>query len=266
MERITSLNNPKIKNIVKLQKASERRKQNLFLIEGYKEISFALENKYELHSLFYCPELSIKTISDPLFKYDELQNIIFEITPEIYAKIAYRDSSDGLLGVAWQKKLSLDEIKLGKNPLIIILEGVEKPGNLGAILRTADAIHADAVIITDLQTDIFNPNVIRSSVGCFFTTHLVSCSNNEAHKWLNKNKIISYAAVIHPKSQQYHLLDYTGATAFIMGTEANGLTEFWIKNSNKMIAIPMLGQNDSLNVSTATAVLVYEAKRQRKFK
>jgi RNA methyltransferase, TrmH family len=263
VERITSHQNPKIKSLLKLHKASERKTQKLFLVEGIKEIKIALGAAYLLHSLYWCknPGLSLKSISDITGNAE-----INEITPELFEKVAYREGSDGLLAVFHQKKLTLNELRIEKNPLILVIESVEKPGNLGAILRTADAAAVSAVIICDPRTDVFNPNTIRSSVGCLFTNNIVTCTNPEALKWLREHQMKIYAAAIDSKAQSYHLINFNSPAAVVFGSEAYGLTDFWMKNSDSKIIIPMLGTVDSLNVSASVAVIVYESMRQREFK
>ena len=247
MERIISLQNPKIKNIAKLSKNKERREQNLFIIEGAREFSLALSAGYEINSVFVCPELFGKSDYP-----DVLQSIpesrLFEVSEAVFEKIAYREGSDGL----------------SKNPFLIILEAGEKPGNLGAILRTADAAQADAVIICDQATDLYNPNAIRSSVGCIFTVQTAVCSSQEALAYLKQKGIKSLAAELRA-SEWYQDTDFTHPSAIIMGTEADGLTDFWLENADTRIKIPMRGKIDSLNVSVSTAVLTFEAMRQRGF-
>lgn len=262
IEKITSTQNPKIKNIIKLQqKSSERKKQNTIVVEGLREIGLAIKSGMMLKSVFIC--LDIISL-DEVEKEINFSGTYFEISPNIYNKLAYRGSTEGLIALAEPKLLSLKEIKLRKNPLIIVLESVEKPGNLGAILRTADAATIDAVIICDPLTDIYNPNVIRSSVGCVFTNQVVACSSDETIKWLKEKGIKSFAAAL-TATEYYHQKDFTQSTAIVMGTEADGLTEKWLKNTNEQIIIPMSGEIDSLNVSTSTAILVFEAMRQRNF-
>lgn len=263
MEKITSLQNPKIKNIVKLSKSRERIAQNLFTLEGAREMSLALSAGYKIHSVLVCPELFAKT------DYPEVlnsipQNILFEVSQPVFEKIAYREGSDGLIVLAEPKKHSLDNLILSDNPFIILLEAVEKPGNLGAILRTADAAQADAVIVCDPATDLYNPNAIRSSVGCSFTVQTAVCSSQEALDFLHKKKIKAFAAELQA-SQWYQDTDFTQASAIVMGTEADGLTAFWLDNADARIKIPMRGQIDSLNVSVSTAILTFEAMRQRGF-
>src|SRR5258706_6486660 len=169
-----------------------------------------------------------------------------------------------MIAVAEQKPHLLSQIKLKKNPLILVLEAVEKPGNLGAILRTADAAGVDAVIICDPQTDFYNPNVIRSSVGCVFTNQLAAVSSDVAIAWLKKTQIITVCTSLQA-SRPYHQIDFTQPCAIVMGTEATGLSELWTKNSDANIIIPMQGKIDSMNVSNAAAVVVFEVLRQRGF-
>lgn len=260
-EKITSLQNPRIKNIAKLQqKSSERRKQNQIVIEGLREISLAIKTGYKIQSLFVCADI----IEPERIHHPGTAIEYFEISLNIYQKLAYRGSTEGVIALAEPKNIALTDLNLRKNPLIIILESVEKPGNLGAILRTADAANVDAVIVCDPLTDIYNPNAIRSSVGCVFTNQVVACSSDEAIQWLRKNNIKSYAAAL-TATDFYHEMDLTGPTAIVMGTEADGLTDKWLKNTDKQVIIPMSGEIDSLNVATSTAILVFEAMRQRNF-
>ncbi|MDU1891852.1 MAG: RNA methyltransferase [Dysgonomonas sp.] len=263
MEKITSLQNPKIKNIAKLSKNKERKEQNLFLIEGARELSLALAGGYAIDSVFLCPELFEKTdYPEVLDKINE--NKIFEVSLPVFEKVAYREGSDGLITLAVPKNHGLENLKLTDNPFIIILEAVEKPGNLGAILRTADAAQADAVIICDPATDLYNPNAVRSSVGCLFTVQTAICSSQEAIDFLKVKGIRSYAAELQA-SVWYQDIDFTPPSAIVMGTEADGLTKFWLDNADARIKIPMRGKIDSLNVSVSTAVLTFEAMRQRGF-
>lgn len=263
MEKITSLQNPRIKNIVKLSKSKERKEQNLFLIEGARELSLALTADYEINSVYICPELFGKTdYPDVLGSISK--NRLFEVSESVFEKIAYRENSDGLLTLAKPKNHTLESLNLSETPFIIVLEAVEKPGNLGAILRTADAAQADAVIICDPATDLYNPNAIRSSIGCLFTVQTAVCSSQEALEFLSEKGIKSYAAELQA-SQWYQDTDFTNPSAIVMGTEADGLTRFWLENADERIKIPMRGKIDSLNVSVSTAVITFEAMRQRGF-
>ena len=260
---ITSVQNPSIKNIVKLTKSKERKQQNLFVIEGARELSLALQSDYEVASAFVCRELFSKTDYPSVLDQFPVESVT-EISPAIFDKIAYREDSDGIVALAIPKQHSLNELKLSENPFVIVLEAVEKPGNLGAILRTADAAAIDAVIVCDPQTDLYNPNVIRSSVGGLFTVQTAICSSQEALEWMQKKGISSYAAELKA-AEFYQDVDFRLPSAIVMGTEADGLTDFWLKNATARIKIPMRGKIDSLNVSVSTAVLTFEAMRQRGF-
>ncbi|MEE4196298.1 MAG: RNA methyltransferase [Bacteroidales bacterium] len=261
-EQITSTHNPKIKNILKLQqKSSERKKQNLIVIEGIREIKLAKSSGIAIVSIYFCPEIIPE---EELTKFLDPSTAVFEISESIYRKLAYRGSTEGVIALAKPKYPGFKDLNLRPNPLLIVLESVEKPGNLGAILRTADAARVDAVIISDPLTDIYNPNVIRSSIGCVFTNQVVTCSSHQAIAWIREQGIKTYAASLGA-TRNYHHKDFTGPTAFVMGTEANGLTDQWMKNTDEQIIIPMSGTIDSLNVSTSTAILVFEAMRQRNF-
>ncbi len=256
------MRNGRIIDVVELiEKSRARRAKRLFVIEGHKEIKMALSAGYLMESLYVCEGLgSVGLFLDSLTTFKR----IYKVNGEVFAKMAYRDNSDGLLAVMHDRTLSLEKVKLSENPFVIVLESVEKPGNLGAILRTADAAGADAVIICDPLTDLFNPNVIRSSIGCIFTQQVAVCSSQEALHWLKTNKIRTFAAELEA-SQWYHEADYRGPSAVVMGTEADGLTEFWLQRADTHVKIPMRGKIDSLNVSVSTAVLTFEAMRQRGF-
>lgn len=263
MEKITSLQNPKIKNIVKLSKTKERKIQNLFVLEGARELSLALSVNYEIETIFVCPDLFLKTDYPDVLDAISIHKQI-EVTKTIFEKIAYRESSDGILALARPRSHTLTDLVLTDNPFIIVLESVEKPGNLGAILRTADAAQVDAVIICDPTTDLYNPNAIRSSVGCSFTVQTATSMSSEALDYLHDKGIKIYAAELEA-SQWYHETNFVEPSAIIMGTEADGLTQFWLEKADSRIKIPMRGKIDSLNVSVSTAVLTFEAMRQRGF-
>lgn len=258
---ITSSQNPKIKNLLALEKPRERRKQCLFVVEGKKEIRMALDAGYKIGNLFYCEELISQ---DELKTFGTSDKLLIPVSKEVFDKIAIREDSGGLLAVAEQKIHHLHSIRLSANPLLLILESVEKPGNLGAILRTADAAGVDAVITCDPQTDFYNPNVIRSSIGCIFTNQIASATSEETLSWLKKNNIVPYCTYLKA-SQPYHEVDYTKSCAIVMGTESTGLSDTWTKDSRTNIIIPMQGSIDSMNVSTAAAVVIFEARRQRGF-
>lgn len=260
---ITSLQNPSIKQIVKLSKSKERREQQLFVLEGARELSLALQAGYLITEVYLCPEMFTQS------KYPGvLENlppeIITEISPAVFAKIAYRENSDGVVALAKPKSHALEDLTLSENPFLIILESVEKPGNLGAVLRTADAAAADAVIVCDPLTDLYNPNVIRSGVGGLFIVPTAVCTSSEALQWLIERGINVFAAELQA-AEFYQNIDFRKPSAIVMGTEAEGLTDFWLQNATKRIKIPMRGKIDSLNVSVSTAILTFEAMRQRGF-
>ena len=262
MKQIQSLQNPLIKNILKLQeKSRERKKQQLFIIEGKREVELAFKSDFEIESLLFIS----KKIEHHYIKQFNAKEVI-EITPEIYQKIAYRESTEGIIAVAKSKYINLKSLTFkNKYPLILVLEGIEKPGNIGAMIRSADAANIDAVILADPKTDHFNPNVIRSSVGGVFTKKIVISSSEEIIAFLRQKNIKMYAATLQ-NSNKYTDEDYTEASAIIVGTEANGLTQIWRNHSIRNINIPMQGEIDSMNVSVAAAILLFEAKRQRNFK
>ena len=258
MIKITSPQNPKIKLAQKLFKSRERKKEDLILIEGYSEINMAIESGVAIDTLFFCPALAsskkMKKIAD---------DKILELDKDLFSKISFRDNPDGFVALAQAKRLKLDEIKLSKNPLVIVLEKVEKPGNLGAILRSADAAGVDAVILADPRTDIYQPNVIRASLGAIFSVPVAVAGNDEVLAWLKNNKIKSFAAIVGAKIN-YTKADMSGAAAIIVGTEHEGLSEFWQKNTDVSVSIRMSGKIDSLNASVSTAVILFEVVRQRK--
>jgi len=259
MNIINSVNNQKIKDLAKLQKAGERRARGLFIIDGAREIGLAIKSGTEILELFYSPELIKKEVSD-FFGLE--RDRITEVSEAVFKKICYKESPDGYLAIAKTKTMKLGQIKLSKNPLIIVLEAVEKPGNLGAILRTAYAAGADAIIINSNQTDIYNPNVIRASEGFIFNKPVVTASVEETLEWLTDNSILSYAAATTGKNN-YTKEKMNMPIAIILGSEADGLSEKWLKKANKLIKIPMKKGIDSLNVSVSAAILIYEVLRQR---
>lgn len=259
-ELITSLQNPKIKNIVRLSKASQRKEQGLFVIEGLQEYQHARNNGIEISSLFYCPDI-VK--EDETIELEKNDIPVHAVSREVYSKIAYRESTEGVIALARVKNIELDDLVLSNNPLFLVLESVEKPGNLGSIMRIADASGVDAVIVCDPSTDVFNPNVIRSSVGCLFTVPIVVTDSASAIHWLKKKEIFVVAAALQTEIL-YDEPNFEKPCAIVLGTESTGLTSEWISSADKIVKIPMNGKNDSLNVSVSAAVIVYEALRQRK--
>ncbi|HEX8270144.1 MAG TPA: RNA methyltransferase [Flavobacterium sp.] len=262
MKQITSIQNPFIRSLIQLQEKARARKQTgTFLIEGKREIELALAGNYEIQCVLF--------LSD-FFSESEVRKLtgnsadLIEISKDVYHKLAYRDSTEGILAVAKTKSLDLQNLKLTKIPLILIAEAPEKPGNIGALLRTADAANLDAVIIANPKSDLYNPNIVRSSVGCLFTNQIATGSTSEIISFLRLNEINIYCATLQDATE-YHQQDYTLPTALVVGTEATGLTQEWRDASTHNIIIPMQGQIDSMNVSVAAAILIFEAKRQRNF-
>ncbi|MBN2746386.1 MAG: RNA methyltransferase [Bacteroidales bacterium] len=262
MNRITSRQNPKIKDLLKLQKSSERKKQGLFLIEGIREISRALASSYEITELLFCQELIEK--GHPIFEESEPIINRTEVSREVFNKIVYREDSGGILAIARMKPHSFDKLKLSKNPLILVIEGVEKPGNIGAIYRTADAAGIDGIILCDPLADIYNPNAIRASLGTVFSVPTVVSTTQEAINFLNINNIQIYTTYLEA-SISYNNAEFQKPTAIVAGTEATGITKEWISASKANLIIPMRGIADSLNVSVSTAIVLFEACRQRDF-
>ncbi len=262
-ELITSLSNKKIKNIIQLEKSKVRKNQDVFVIEGIKEIEKALKAKYFIETIFYCKDVaSVKNLNDILSNSPNSE--IIEVNKSVYDKIAYRENSGGVIVLAKPKNLKFEDIHLSDKPLVLVIESVEKPGNLGAILRTADAAGIEAVIVCDNQTDIYNPNVIRASLGCVFTVPIIVTESKFAISWLKANKINIYATHLE-SSIPYNSIDFKKKSAIVFGTESTGISDLWIKNSNQNIIIPMKGEADSLNVSTSSAIIIFEAMRQRGF-
>ncbi len=263
-ELITSAQNPKIKKLLALQqKSSERRSEGLFVVEGRREIEHCVEAGYEVDSIFYCP--AVMPDSDRAsWTPDQVGGDVrvFEVSASVYDKIAYRAGTEGLIAEVKAKTLGLEDLTLGENPLIVVLESVEKPGNLGAVLRSADASGADAVIVCDPLTDLYNPNLIRSSIGAIFTVPCVACSSEECIAFLKARGIKVFTAQLQD-SELYYDTDFRGGSAIVMGTESTGLTDIWRQAADAHIRIPMLGRLDSLNVSVSAAILLFEAVRQR---
>ena len=268
IESITSAQNPKIKELLALQeKSKERRKKGLFVVEGRRELMHCIEAGFEPHTLFVCRDILSDRDFDRILGAIE-ENFcgslypIVEISQQLYDKVAYRGGTEGVIAELRCKDMSLETLKMKENPLVVVLESVEKPGNLGAVLRSADASGVDAVIVCDPLTDMYNPNLIRSSIGAIFTVPVATATSEETIAWLKAGGIKIYTAQLQD-SEWYYDTDMKGGTAIIMGTEATGLTDVWRKAADAHIKIPMLGRLDSLNVSVSAAILMFEAVRQR---
>jgi len=264
MMTISSVQNPKVKQLLLLQqKSSERRRTGLFVVEGQREIEHCLEAGYEVDSVYYCPQLFTENDgSNQFFSLHSSLFTSFEVTVPVYEKMAYRGSTEGLMAVVRSRTMLLSDLPQKENPLYVVLERVEKPGNLGAVLRSADAAQADAVIVCDPLTDLFNPNLIRSSIGAIFTVPCVACSTDECIAFLKDHGVRILTAQLQD-SHLYYDTDMRCGTAIVMGTESTGLTDTWRRAADAHIRIPMLGRLDSLNVSVSAAILLFEAVRQR---
>ena len=271
-ESVTSAQNAKVKTLLALQeKARLRKEMGLFVVEGRRELEHCVRAGFEIDTLFYCPEIvglavghssAIRQTALPDLDILSAAKQVIEVPRELYGKIAYRGGTEGMIAEVKVKERTLGELRLPENPLVVVLEGVEKPGNLGAVLRSADAAGADAVLICDPLTDLYNPNLIRASIGAVFTVPVACCTSDEAIKWLKDNNINIYTAQLQDSSWYYDT-DMRGGTAIVIGTEATGLTAAWREAADAHIRIPMLGELDSLNASVSAAILLFEAVRQR---
>lgn len=266
IESVTSAQNPKIKELLALQEKSKlRREKGLFVVEGRRELEHCLNAGYRARTLFVCGEIiaaeELERIVGLAEKNTDRLNII-QLPYHLYEKVAYRGGTEGVIAIVEVRSRGLEDLKLSGEPLVVVLEGVEKPGNLGAILRSVDAAGADAMIICDPLTDLYNPNLIRSSIGAVFTRQVATASSEEAIVWLKERGIKILTAQLQD-SEWYYNTPMTEGTALVMGTEATGLTDIWRKAADAHIKIPMMGELDSLNVSVSTAILLFEAVRQR---
>lgn len=263
IHRITNPKNPRIKEVVKLRKRSYRDEKKCVIIEGFRELKRAVANKVPIQTVFYCTDLFLGTNEGTLLNDCATTGTErVECDETSFRKISYRDRPDGLLALAPQIRHHLDDLRLPQKPLLLIAERIEKPGNLGTMLRTADAAGVDAVIVCDRCTDIHNPNVVRSSIGALFTLPVVEATSREALSWLQEHGI--RVVTTSPDAERNHTdVDLTGPTAVVVGAEQYGVSRLWLEQADTQVRIPMLGQCDSLNVSSATAILLFEAVRQR---
>ena len=261
---IQSRHNDQIKNLVKLRERKYRDRQERFLVEGMREVSHALNSNYSLETLYYCPKYFPTDQHKQLIQEirGKKEPLLIRVSEEAFAKATYREGPDGIIAIARQKAHSINELKLSAKPLLLILEGIEKPGNLGAILRSADGAGADAVILVDCLLDLYNPNVIRASQGLLFSTPVVCVEQAYLTKWLSE-QTIQCIATAPDTSQLYWDIDYKASTAFLFGSESDGLSNYWLNRATQCIRIPMSGKADSLNVASAAAICLYEARRQR---
>lgn len=265
---LSSLQNPRVKRLVKLRDRSEREATDQFIIEGYRELLRAVESGYPIETLFICPELFLGENEPSL-----IQLIIgkggrlWNCSEPVFRKISYRDRPDGLLAIAPQQHLKLQDLDKkmlhNQSPFLVVAEAIEKPGNLGTILRSSDAVGLDGLIVCDRCTDIYNPNVVRASVGTLFTVPVVEAEGQETLDWL-KSKGIAILAATPSAAMEFTDVKMTGPLAIAVGTEQLGLSKRWMEQADIQVRIPMCGIADSLNVAMATTLLLYEALRQRK--
>ncbi len=264
MSDITSLQNPRVKDAVRLRDGRYRQRRGRFLIDGIRELSRAIEGHIELVEVFLCYEKctrqQMRILDGMLGDFDRAD--IFHVTPAVFEKLAFGDRSEGVVAVAETPETDLDGVNLTDNPLVVVLEGVEKPGNVGAVLRSADGAGADALIMADGRTDLYNPNAIRASLGTIFTRQVAAATTAETLDWLRQQGLAIFAARVDG-SVPYTEVDYRRPSAIVLGSEARGLSSAWSADDVTPIRLPMLGSADSLNVSATAAVLLYEALRQR---
>jgi len=257
---ITSLKNSRIKDAVCLRERRGREQQGRMIVDGARPLQRALEAGVELDVIFFCQELAVSVEATQVLAIAPTE--LLRVSESVFDRLAFGNMSDGLVGIARPPHAVLDQIRLSQRPLIVVLEGIEKPGNMGAVIRSADATGVEAVMIANGGTDIYNPNAIRASQGAIFTLPVVLAESNDLLKWLQAHNVIIFAACIDGEAT-YTECSFTQGTAFVLGSEARGLTDRWRVDPVVSIRLPMHGVSDSLNVSTTAAVLLYEAVRQR---
>ncbi|MEL4307346.1 TrmH family RNA methyltransferase [Joostella sp. CR20] len=265
MKEITSTQNSLVKQILHLKdKSKERKKSGVFIVEGLREIELALKGNYQLQTVLFYDEI-ISEVNVKLLLQEHPKTELIRVSKDVYQKLAYRQTTEGILAIAKAKEHSLAKLNFkSKNPLILVAEAPEKPGNIGALLRTADAANLDAVIIANPKTDLYNPNILRSSVGCVFTNTVAQGSTTEIINFLKEKNISIHCAAL-TASVRYDTVNFNEPAAIVVGTEATGLSDEWLEASTQNIIIPMQGEIDSMNVSVAAAIVIFEAKRQRNF-
>ena len=266
VKHIDSLKNSTIKELVLIKEKSRwRKKTGQFVVEGLRELIMALKGGYLLESVFFDPGIIRQEEIQQILISNQATPELISVSQDVYGRIAYREKTEGVVALGKNKSHSLDSLKLRRDkPLILIAEALEKPGNIGALLRTADAAAIDAVIIADPKTDLYNPNVIRSSLGCVFSVPVAVAENEAVIEYLRKNQITSYAAHLGAK-QNYSDMDFVSGSALVVGAESTGLSDVWTREADHRIIIPMQGEIDSMNVSVSAAILIFEAMRQRGF-
>lgn len=261
---IESRQNEQVKNLVKLKERKHRERQSRFVVEGLRELEHAIGSGYGIEVIYYCPECFPQEAHVRFIDEQRRAGTIplVRMHADAFAKAANREGPDGLLGLARHQGQDLSSLRLPPAPLLLVLEGIEKPGNLGAILRSADGAGAHAVILVDCVLDLFNPNAIRSSQGLVFALPVITTSRESLTRWLDE-KAITLVATTPDTDTLHWAVDYRPATALFLGSESSGLSDYWLERAAQRIRIPMAGRADSLNVAAATAVCLYEAARQR---
>jgi RNA methyltransferase, TrmH family len=258
METITSKDNPTVKAIIRLRRANQRRKHDLVVVEGIEELALARSSGLKIDTFIVCPDLA-PGLAGATER--DAQNLA--VSAAVFKRMSIRERPDGVLGLVVPKPRTLPDLVLPESPLILILEGLEKPGNIGAIVRTADAAGVSAVIVADAKTDVYNPNVIRASRGAVFAVPVVAAPSDAVADWLQANRVRVIAATPHAESE-HTAADYRGAVAIAVGTEHEGLSRRWLDLAETKVRIAMRGTVDSLNASVSAAVIVFEAVRQRR--
>ena len=263
---IKSTRNPRIRHLSRLKDSRYRRRHGHFIIEGRRELNRALDRGLPLEEVFFAREYLRNPASHQTLARASTAGLqVTRLSPDAFLKCSYRENPDGLLAAAPMWRRDLSEIPVNPQALVMVLESVEKPGNLGNLIRTADAAGVDGVIVTDPATDIFNPNVIRASQGSLFETRPVVCSNEQCLNWLQDREIVPYATSPRGTTNLWEA-HFDRATAIILGSEQSGLSDFWVTNAAVGLSIPMRGLADSLNITSAAAIVLFEVLRQRREK
>lgn len=257
LEQITSLSNNTIKEVLKLRKTKTRREKKLIIVDGLREIQEAYNNEFKIEKIFICPKLIKKN-----YQFKNIRKI--ELTEKVFKKIAYPNNPDGWLALIKPKEYKFSNLKISNNPIVFILEGLEKPGNLGAIIRTASAIKADAIIINEKNTDLYNANVIKASTGLIFDRKIIISEKEKTLNWLKENNFKIWATTGKAKKNIF-TSNFKKSTAFVFGCEAFGLSSFWLDKADELVKIPINNKVDSLNVSVSVAIFAFETIRQRQF-
>jgi TrmH family RNA methyltransferase len=261
--KITSIHNQKILVLRQLYKNNERKNSDAFLAEGKKEVLRGINSGFDVISVYYSSEiLSDKEFTEIISSFINTDKELYDLDKKVYEKIAYRSDTEGIIALFKKKQFSLDEIKVANKDIFVVLEAIEKPGNLGAVLRTADAAGVKAVVLTETKVDQYHPNVIRSSLGAAFTIPVIISTNENVKAWLDVNNVNIYSAAL-PAYKNFYEIEMKQKTALVFGAESQGLSDFWLKNSTEIFTIPMTGIVDSLNVSVSVAIALYEAVRQQ---